>query len=108
MRATILAAVAAAFLFGAPAAHAAPTCLDKTGDTVRCGAAGAMPVGWTPSARQMQEWQASRAPATDPNAALKTICLVGLFLALIALMPRFDGSRGSDWDAQEGDDNRRR
>ena len=47
MRRSLLALIAVAILFSAPAAMAAPTCQDVNGGTIRCGTPGAMPVGWT-------------------------------------------------------------
>jgi hypothetical protein len=38
---------------------------------------------------------------------VKVICLVGLLLAMIALLPEFDGRRSADWGKQEDDDEQR-
>ena len=99
-----LAPAAAVLLLIAPSAHAAPTCVDKNGETIRCGVAAAMPVGWTPSPQQRLNWQIANPPHSDRAPMLKAIWLIGLFLAMIALMPEFDGTRDGDWDKQEGDE----
>jgi len=96
MRCLILALCAAA-LVAVPAARAAPTCQTQTGQTARCGAPGAMPLGWT-------------APPDDAPAFATLDASQGFGLgflacifALLALMPSFDGRRSSDWDRQEDD-----
>ena len=101
MRRSIL-ALAVLPLF-ASAALAAPTCLDKNGDTIRCGTQGAMPVGWTPSPAQLLNRRRSILVDSNTNNLSKAICLIGLLLALIALMPEFDGTQARDWDEQEHD-----
>ena len=82
-----------ALLFAAPAAQAAPTCQDRGGGTIRCGTQGAMPVGWTPSAQELWDRQLSRPPSSSRREILSAICVVGLILALIALLPEADGWR---------------
>ncbi len=87
-------------LTGAPAARAAPTCLDRQGDTVRCGTPGAMPVGWRPPPVEM----AGRAAMQGGGPGLGRLVglaafLAGLF-ALILLLPDFQGR----WDGQGSDD----
>jgi hypothetical protein len=104
MRRSILALTTATYLLAAPAALAAPTCQNRVGDTVRCGTAGAMPVGWTLPDHERLERQASSPPGPTPAMLVGLICFVGGLFALIALMPNFDGSRPGDWDRQEGDD----
>ena len=79
-----------ALLFAAPAAQAAPTCQDRNGDTIKCGVPGAMPVGWTPSPQQL--WDRS-APRPSRGVLLSAFGMVGLILALIALLPEADGWR---------------
>jgi hypothetical protein len=81
-------------------AHAAPTCQTRTGDTIRCGTEGAMPVGWT----LPPEERVDRPAIADTAALLKVILGLGLFFAFIALLPQFDGSHAADWDRQEGDE----
>ena len=100
MRAWILSlALFTAVLVSRPAL-AAPTCLTSQGDTIRCGTQGAMPVGWT-----IPPEQRHADPVGDNETALlKVIAGLGLFLAFVALLPQFDGSRAEDWDRQEGDD----
>ena len=76
--------------------HAAPTCQDRNGDTIKCGAPGAMPVGWTlpPEESWRLRLVHTETPAGD---VLKVVAALALFFALIALMPRFDGRRDEDW-----------
>ncbi len=47
MRALFLASAALVLLLAAPESRAGPTCQDHSGETIRCGTPGAMPVGWT-------------------------------------------------------------
>jgi hypothetical protein len=103
MRPLILAFTVAATLLTAPAALAAPTCQDKNGDTIKCGIPGAMPVGWSLSLRQLLDRQPSRPIAPSTTELLELICVIGVFFAVMALMPEFDGRRAGDWDEQEGD-----
>ena len=107
MRLWIVAAGAAALLLTAPAARAAPTCDNRSGQTVRCGTPGAMPVGWAPSPAAVFD-RPPAPPDLSPAEAAALIYILGAFFALIALMPEFDGRRDSDWDEQEGDSPRRR
>jgi len=95
--------LAFAFLvLSAPAAIAAPTCQDRNGDTIRCNTPGAMPVGWTPSPEVLL---AKKSAAPDDSVqALEAAVVVALFLAMIALLPEFDGTKSTDWARQEGDD----
>jgi hypothetical protein len=97
----------ALLILAAPMAAAAPTCLDRNGDTIRCGTKGAMPVGWKPTAQFMWDKEISRPAEENLDMLAKVICALALFFAMIALMPKFDGSRAQDWDRQEGDDDRR-
>ena len=81
-------------LFAAPAS-AAPTCENRAGDAVHCDAAGALPLG-------ARAAQADRHfDPTDWNAVKQALVMVMLLLALIALLPNFDGAR---WDRQESDE----
>jgi hypothetical protein len=102
MRAAIPPLAAALVILGASAAMAAPTCVDRHGVMARCGAAGAMPVGWTPPPDVLEARRAAAAAAAagdnDKLVGL-TIFLAGFF-ALIALMPDFEGK----WDRQASDD----
>ena len=81
-----------ALLFATPV-PAAPTCQDRNGDTIKCGAPGAMPVGWTPSPQQLWDRELSRTPEPSRGELLSAFCMVGLILALIALLPEFHGWR---------------
>ena len=103
MRQLVLSFAAAAMLLAAPAALAAPTCQDKNGDTIRCGTPGAMPVGWTLPPEQ----RATKPTDRSTSKLLELICVMGVFFALLALMPEFEGRGGGDWDEQEGDRDRR-
>jgi hypothetical protein len=84
-----------------PAALAAPTCQDRSGMTMRCGAEGAMPVGWTAPDRDRHVPKANSRDIWEAAAAII------LLFALIALLPDFDGSSDSDWDPKD-DAGRRR
>jgi hypothetical protein len=106
MRRQVLAVVVAATLGALTAAHAAPTCQRMDGLTARCGTAGAMPVGWTPSARQALEWRRSQPPEDLTFEVVGASGLMGALVVLIALMPRFDGWKDGDWDEQEDDSKR--
>jgi len=73
-------------------ALAAPTCEGREGQTMRCGAPGAMPLGWTAP-------QADRPPqATDRGDVFEAAAIIVLLFVLIALLPEFDGSRAQDWE----------
>jgi hypothetical protein len=99
IRASLPAILATVLLFAAHAAHAAPTCQDRDGLTIRCGTPGAMPVGWSLPFEERK----FRPPIPSASQMLTLIATLGLLFALIALLPQFDGSRGGDWDKQEGD-----
>jgi hypothetical protein len=103
-RMAIAALAAAGLLAAEPAALAAPTCQLETGETARCAAAGAMPVGWTPSPEQILDRQAAATPGPSAEQLLSLALFVGGLFALIALLPAFDGWGPGDWDRQEGDD----
>jgi hypothetical protein len=57
-----------------------------------------MPVGWTVLDHPSAATPAADSDLDDPAAVLKAICIVGMLLALIALMPEFDGRKDEDWD----------
>jgi hypothetical protein len=61
-----------------------------------------MPVGWTLSREQRLEIERLR-PAVSNNEVLELICIMGVFFALMALLPDFDGWREGDWH-RKGDD----
>ena len=102
MRPWISAFAGAATLL-ASAALAAPTCQDRNGETIRCGTQGAMPVGWSLSPQQRLEQQISKPKYPSTNELLELIGVMGVYFALLALMPEFDGQRTRDWGEQEGD-----
>ena len=84
---------------------AAPTCKDTSGDTIRCGTPGAMPVGWSPSPQQLLTHQFSQPPGPSHTTLLKVFLGIALLFVFIALLPEFDGSpAGGGWDRQEDDD----
>ena len=89
MRAAATFSIVTLILLAARAAVAAPTCWNLGGETVRCEAAGALPVGSPrpPGARPARAVRLSAAALAGLGCTL-----AGLF-ALIALMPDFEG-----WD----------
>ena len=88
--------------FAAPAGLAAPTCQDRNGLTIKCGTEGAMPVGWTLPPEEWLERQKFMPEPPSLNEMLELFCTLGVFFALMALMPDFEG-RASEWDKQEDD-----
>ena len=99
MRPLILAFTVAAILAtGAPALAARP-CQDRSGDPIRCGTPGAMPVGWTLQGQRLLDLHAPGRPEPSLDELVGVACVIGGFFALVLLMPEFDG-----WDRQEGDD----
>jgi len=78
----------------ATAAAAAPTCRTANGTTTRCGVAGAMPVGWRQPAGERLA-QRDDGPTVGQLATL--VIIVGGVIAIIALMPKFDG----DWEPRD-------
>ena len=99
-------AILAVFLMVAPAA-AAPICLTREGVTVRCEDARAMPVGWQLPERDRAARDALSAAASDSSNMWRAVVVVALLLALIGLLPEFDGRESADWGRQEEDDERR-
>jgi len=93
MRPLVL-AIAAIWLFAAPQASAGPACWDKSGVPIRCGAPGAMPVGWYPP-------RDAKAPPSQFGNLWKAACIIGAFLCAIALLPEFDGTRNEDWERKD-------
>ena len=98
MRASIPVLIAALLLLAASPALAAPTCWNESGQTVRCGTPGALPVGQTLSPEQEMARQASQAPALSLAELLGGGLLIGGIFALIALMPQFES-----WDGEKDD-----
>ena len=103
MRSLIFAAVTTAVLLSAPASFAAPTCQDKLGGTIRCGTPGAMPVGWTLPADQ----RLPQVPEPSIDQLLKLACVLGVFFALMALLPDFEGWREEEEPVPIRDDAKR-
>lgn len=99
MRPAFPALVLGAVLAVAPLAQAAPTCLDRQGQTVRCGTPGALPVGV--SAPQTAPRERTSGPGVGKLIGLAAF-LAGLF-ALILLLPDFQGR----WDGQQADEDER-
>jgi len=102
MRALLLTFILALSLAGASAASAAPTCENRYGDVARCGTPGAMPVGWALSPAEREYWRPYT--PTPPGEIMGLVSILGGLVALILLMPRFDGSTGPDWGKQEDDE----
>ena len=90
MRRSLLALITAASLFSASAAMAAPTCQDINGGTIRCGTAGAMPVGWALPLQPRFE-AADWVNPIEPRQLLELICLLGIYFSLLAMLPDFEG-----------------
>src|ERR1700680_1697804 len=99
-----LSCAVAAMLISAPAALAAPTCQNRDGETIRCGTPGAMPVGWTLPPEERLNRQAAKPIDSSKYKLLELVCVIGVFFALLALMPDFEGRTSGDWDEQEGDE----
>ncbi len=91
-------------LLAGAGAQAAPTCLDRGGNTTRCDIPGAMPVGWKPSPQILLERELSAAPNPGAGELLKIALGLAAIFALIALLPDFDG----DWEQRGKDDDNRR
>jgi hypothetical protein len=104
IRAWSLAFIAIVVLVLAHPVLGAPTCQDRNGLTIRCRTDGSMPVGWTLPLEERFDRQKFRPPAPTMNDILELICALGVFFALMALQPEFDGRRAGDWDKQEDDD----
>lgn len=65
-----------------------------------------MPVGWVPTASERFDQHSAGGVAPTADELLEVIAGLGAFMALIALMPPFDGRNDADWGPQEGDDDR--
>ncbi len=88
---------AAALLLLSTPAFAAPICYDRKADMVHCDAPSAMPQGWVPAPETYRRWQERQPPAPAPRVLAEGIIAFLAFLAMIALLPRFDGRRDADW-----------
>jgi hypothetical protein len=104
MREQLCLLTALALGFWAPSALAAPICQNRLGDSVRCDAPSAMPVGWKVSPETFTARVLSRAPRPTAQEVEALVVILAALFAIIALLPRFDGSGGEDWDRQEGDE----
>ena len=104
MRPSFLAFAVAAILLTSPVVLAAPTCQTENGAATRCGTPGAMPVGWSLSAQQRLERHLPGPNYPSGNELLKLVCIMGVFFALMALLPEFDGAHAGDWGKEEGDE----
>jgi hypothetical protein len=82
-------ALGAGLLLGTAAA-AAPTCVDSAGQTVRCEAPAALPVGAIPEP-DADAAHDSEFPLPAPATLFGLVCVLGGLFALIGLMPDFDG-----------------
>ena len=91
-------ALVSLWLIAAPAALAAPTCIERNGTPTRCGAPRAMPIGWSLPAEELRRRDLANPPGAQLGTLLKAVCVVGVFLCAIALLPEFDGTRNEDWE----------
>jgi hypothetical protein len=82
-------------------ALAAPTCMDRHAVTTRCGTANAMPVGWTPPPAALVERRRLLPPPPSSDAMFKLVLGLAALLALIALLPEFDGHSDEDWQPRD-------
>ena len=98
MRASISALTATLLLLAASPALAAPTCWNESGQIVRCGTPGALPVGQTLSPEQEMARQASQTPEPSLAQLVGAAMVIGGLFALIALMPQFES-----WDGEKDD-----
>ena len=77
---------------GMTPALAGRTCFTPKGDIIRCNSPGAMPVFWKPSPQVMWERELTvKPPGPSTGQLLAVFVGLALFLALIALLPDFDG-----------------
>jgi hypothetical protein len=83
----LLLAIAASL--AAPGAVAAPTCWNAAAETVRCGTAGALPVGARLSPDQ-EALRRSRSSELEPIALMGLALLLGGMFALLAVLPDFE------------------
>jgi hypothetical protein len=100
MRLSLLAPIAASAALCAFAVQAGPTCVDRHGDTVRCGTPRAMPVGWDLPRAERMAHDDMAASELDGRGVFGLICFVGGLFALFALLPDFEEA----WDGQEDDE----
>lgn len=83
-------------------ASASPGCYYPNGDyAMNCTSPGTMPPGWKPPPEVRARWLAERPQEPETRVLLGTLLGLAAFFALIALMPRFDGSRDEDWSQDQ-------
>ena len=92
-----IALVLLAVFLGATPLGAAPTCQDRNGGTTRCGAPGAMPLSWRLPPEEFHRRQLALQGAPNDKEIFTLIGALALFLAFLALLPEFDGSKDDDW-----------
>ena len=90
-----------ALTLAAPAA-AAPICQNKLGDWVHCDAPGAMPLGWQVPDDVYTARVLSRTPPVKRETLIAAAVMLAALLALIALLPKFDGAKDEDWTQPGG------
>jgi hypothetical protein len=99
MRRLILGLAATMALLASSPAQAARPCQDRSGDPIRCGTPGAMPVGWTLQGQKLIDLHVPERAEPGLGVLFGAGCLIGGLFALILRMPPFE-----DWDEQEKDD----
>lgn len=94
-------------LLATSAAPAAPSCVDRNGDPLRCGVRPAIALAWNLPAAQPRRNELPLLDESGWTNLAKALGIVGVLLVGIALLPEFDGSDDASWDKQEGDDEQR-
>jgi hypothetical protein len=57
-----------------------------------------MPVGWQVPDAVYTARALSRTPPIEDEMLVAVVVLLAAFFAFIALLPKFDGARGEDWE----------
>ncbi|MBI1200582.1 MAG: hypothetical protein GC203_22195 [Phenylobacterium sp.] len=97
-------ALSAAFvlaLSAAPAALAAPTCVDAEGRPARCGSDRALPVGETPPPEVRAAYYGAIPRGPSPGEVFSLVCVLGGLMALFVLLPDFEDGEGGGWNPDE-------